>query len=410
MKNKIAFGLKLSVFNLFLVALLGVIMRYKIAFSFPFLSQKYIQESHFNFAFYGWITSCIYIFIAHYLHENRPELSLKKYQNLIVANFVASYGILFSFLFGGYWWLSILFSTLVVLISFAFTFSFIKDSKLIKDPSRIWYVGGLFFAVFSAIGIFSLSYMMLSKNISLDMYLASNYFYLHFQYNGFFLFSCIGLLFFSLKQIGVEIDKKNNNLIFWLLFVGCLVGYGLSVLWANLPLWIFIPVIIATLMQTYGAVKLLQFIKINWAKIKSSWNPLQRFVLFYVGFAFAVKTLLQLGSNIPAVSQFAFGFRNIVIAYLHLILLMCISTFLLSQIVKHSYFGRSKMAQYGLIMFMLGVFLNELVLGLMGIFSIKYISIPYAHDSLVYISALILLSVILLLIGLKKIPSHRKKF
>ena len=400
MNKKIAFGLKLSIFNLFLVALLGVIMRYKIAFSFPFLSQKHIQESHYHFAFYGWIASCIYIFIAEYLHKTKPELNLKKYQNLILVNFLASYGILFSFLVGGHSWYSSAFSFVAILVGFGYLYAFIKDSKSISDTSKPWFLGGLFFAVLSSVGVFALIYMMLTKHILQDIYLGTSYFFLHFQYNGFFLFGCVGLLIYSLKEIGVELKPNENKQIFWLLFIGCFVGFGLSILWAKLPLWFFIPLVIATFMQTYGAVKLFQFIRINWSKIKISWTALQRFVLIYVGFAFGVKTLLQLASNIPAVSQFAFGFRNIVIAYLHLILLMCISTFLVNQVVTHSYFKTSKLALNALILFMVGIFLNELILGLMGIFSIKYISVPHAHEALVYVSALILFSVALLFIRL----------
>ena len=401
MKNKLAFGLKLSVFNLFIVAVLGVLMRYKIAFSFPFLSQKHIQESHYHFAFYGWIASCIYIFMAEYLHKNKPEQNLKKYQSLILANFIASYGLLFSFLSGGHSWLSSAFSFVAILVSFVFFYVFVKDSKSIKDTSKSWFLGALFFSMFSSLGVFALSYMMLTKHVLQDIYLATSYFFLHFQYNGFFLFSCIGLLIYSLKEIGVKLEEKENRLIFWLMFVGCLIGYGLSILWAKLPIWFFVPVIIATLMQTYGAVKLFQFIRLNWIQIKKAWTPLQRFVLLYVGLAFGVKILLQLGSNIPAVSQFAFGFRNIVIAYLHLILLMCVSTFLVNQIVTNSNFKHSNLGMNGLKLFMLSVFFNELLLGIMGVFSIKYIAVPNAHEYLVYISGLILFSVFLILIPLK---------
>jgi integrase len=57
--------LKITVFNLLIVSFLGVIMRYKIAFYFPFLEQKHLQEAHSHFAFYGWISSAIYLFIHH---------------------------------------------------------------------------------------------------------------------------------------------------------------------------------------------------------------------------------------------------------------------------------------------------------------------------------------------------------
>jgi hypothetical protein len=42
MKNQ-AFLLKFSVFSFVIVAILGVLMRYKIAFSLPFVEQKHLQ-------------------------------------------------------------------------------------------------------------------------------------------------------------------------------------------------------------------------------------------------------------------------------------------------------------------------------------------------------------------------------
>jgi ABC-type multidrug transport system permease subunit len=177
--------------------------------------------------------------------------------------------------------------------------------------------------------------MMANKNVVQELYLASTYFYLHFQYNGFFIFSCLGLLFYHLKEKGILINSTENKMIFWLLFIGCFIGFGLSVLWLKLPVWIYLVIVLATLVQTHGAFLFFKWIKNQWPKIKTSTNALQRFVFIYVGFAFAVKILLQLGSVIPAVSQFAFGFRNVVIAYLHLILLMCVATFLLSQVLQN---------------------------------------------------------------------------
>ncbi|MCB4235735.1 hypothetical protein LDL59_13420 [Kaistella anthropi] len=97
---------------------------------------------------------------------------------------------------------------------------------------------------------------------------------------------------------------------------------------------IFAVIVLGTLGQTAGAVILYGFVKKCWTKLVLKWSPMQRFVLLFVGFAFAVKIALQLGSNIPALNQFAFGFRNVVIAYLHLVLLMCIATFLVNQILK----------------------------------------------------------------------------
>lgn len=401
MKN-INFWLRFSVFNFLIVAVLGVLMRYKIAYSLPIVDQKHVQEAHSHFAFYGWITQIIYVLIIRYLHGILSEQQLKKYHTLLVVNAVAAFVMIPSFIYNGYYWASIAASTAALLTSFAFFFFLLKDLKGKQDLVKPWFIGGLFFAVISSVGVFGLSYMMSSGNMTQNLYLASTYYYLHFQYNGFFIFTCIGLLFHSLREIGAEISEKDNKMIFWLMFIGCVIGFGLSVLWMKMPLWIFIVIILGTIAQTIGAVKLYLVLKKNWPKLVLNFSALQRFVLMYVGFAFFAKIVLQLGSTIPVLSQFAFGFRNVVIAYLHLILLMCVSAFLINQILATNVFKMTKPVMTGLKLLLLGIFLNEAVLGLMGIFSIKYISIPYTPQILLAVSLLMLVSLGIILVNLKK--------
>lgn len=396
-----SFWLKFSVFNFLIVALLGVTMRYKILYSMPFLDQKHLQEAHSHFAFYGWITNVIYVLILNYMHKINAQIDLKKYEKLIVVNLIASFTMLGAFLYGGYFWASIAGSTVALLCSFVFFFFFVRDAKKIQDFSKLWFLAGLFFAVISSVGVFNLGYMMMSKTATQDLYLASEYYYLHFQYNGFFIFSCIGFLLFSMKQAGSGISEKQNKLIFWLLFVGCVIGYGLSVLWMKMPVSIFAVIVVATIMQTIGAVLLFVFIKKNWTNLVLKWSSMHRFVLLYAGFAFAVKIALQLGSTIPALNQFAFGFRNVVIAYLHLVLLMCIATFLINQILATHYFTITNKLLMGFKLLLLGIFLNELILGLMGVFSIKYISIPFANEMLLGVSVLMFASIFWIFLHLK---------
>lgn len=396
------FWLKLSVFNFFLLAILGVIMRYKIAFSFPFLNQKHLQEAHSHFAFYGWITQVIYIFIIEFLRKYIEKSQLKKYNKLLIINFIASSMMLVSFLYGGYFWFSILASTVALLTSFMFYFYLKKDTKSIDNFSKNWFLAGLFFAMLSSFGVFTLSFMMASKNIYQDVYLASQYFYLHFQYNGFFIFACLGFLMNSLKNINKNISKKEEKTIFWLMLFGCVVGYGLSVLWLKLPVYVFLFIVLASISQTFGAFKIFKLVKENWQNISKNFSTFERQLLFFSGFAFSVKILLQLGSNIPAVNQFAFGFRNVVIAYLHLVLLMCISVFLMSKIVHSSYFKLSKPLINSVKFLIVGILLNELMLGIMGIFSIKYISVPYSQYFLLLFSAMMMISLFFIFKNLKK--------
>lgn len=401
MKN-IIFWLRFSVLNFFMVSVLGVLMRYKIAFSLPIVDQKHVQEAHSHFAFYGWITQIIYVLMIRYLHGIIPEQKLKKYNILLIINAVAAYVMIPSFIYKGYYWASIAASTAALLTSFAFFVFLLIDLKGKKDSIKPWFLAGLFFAVISSVGVFTLSYMTKTGNLTQSLYLGSTYYYLHFQYNGFFIFSCIGFLLHSLKKINAEISAEENRFIFWLLFIGNLIGVGLSLLYMKMPLWLTVLIVLGSFAQTFGAIKLYLYVKRNWTKLVLNFSALQRFVLMYVGFAFFVKIVLQLFSNIPAVSQFAFGFRNVVIAYLHLILLMCISVFLVSQILATNVFKMTKPVITGLKLLLLGIFLNEAVLGIMGILSIKYIAVPFSAEILLVVSLLIMFSLLLISFSLKK--------
>lgn len=396
-----AYWLKFSVFNFCIVALIGVLMRYKIAYSLPFLDQKFLQHGHSHFAFYGWITNTIYVLAAIYLNRMNRDISLLKYKWVIAVNMVSSFGMLFTMIYGGYFWASTFFATMALLTSFLFAYFFWRDSRTFQDESKPWFLGGLFFMIISSLGIFSLGYMAATKSMTQNIFLASEYYYLHYQYNGFFIFSCIGFLLHSMKEAGAPIGRERNKSIFWLMFVGCLVGYGLSVLWMKLPDWVFALIVLATVAQTTGAWLLFDYVRKNWTQLVLKWSPMHRFVLMFSGFAFGVKILLQLGSNIPALNQFAFGFRNVVIAYLHLVLLMCIASFLLNQILATQFFRITKPLLTGFKLLLIGIFLNEVVLGLMGVLSIRYIAVPYANQALLAISLLMLTALVLMFINLR---------
>ena len=107
-----------------------------------------------------------------------------------------------------------------------------------------------------------------------------------------------------------------------------------------------------------------------------------RYILLFVAFAVSVKVVLQLVSTIPSVSKLAFGFRPIVIAYLHLVLLAIISLFLLFYIYAHHLIHSNKRIKLGVLIFSVGVLLNEIILAVQGIASFSYTVIPYVNELL----------------------------
>ena len=379
-----------------LVALLGLLMRYKILFEFPLLDQKSLQHSHSHFAFAGWVTHTLITLLIAFLqkHDTLHKIAFKKYNLILIANLICSYVMLISFIMQGYGAISITFSTLSIFVSYWFAYAFFKDCKQLETSSVAtkWFKAALFFNVISSFGTFALAYMMATKNIHQNEYLASIYYYLHFQYNGWFFFACMGLL---LDYLRVTIySKRIYSQSFVLLFWSCIAGYFLSTLWLDLPLLIYILTAISAIVQVVVWYLLFKTIfKENKSIFVNLPNYLKYLILF-ISFALSAKFLLQLGSTVPAISKLAFGFRPIIIAYLHLILLAIISLFLLFYIYVNNFIAVNKKTILGLILFSIGVVLNEIVLGIQGVASFSYTLIPNINEALFGIAILLFASIL----------------
>jgi hypothetical protein len=398
MKN-FNFWLKICVFNFFVVSVVGVMMRYNMAFSLSGFNHKFMQESHSHFAFYGWVSAGIFLFVTKYLSENYPKINLKKYQYLMISNQIGSYGMLFTFLYGGYFWLSIVLSSIALFTGFAYFIFLLIDTKSNKNPEIMWLKSGAFFATFSAIGIFGLAYFSSKKEEFDVLFRASTYFYLHYQYNGFFIFSCIGLLLISLKKLGIEIEEKLNKTIFYLLFFGCFLGYGLSILWIEMNPIFYGFFILISIVQLFGAILFLNWIRKT--DLFNNQNFIQKLLISVFGFAFILKFLLQGLSAIPALGVFAFSNINIVIAYLHLVLLMGISLFLIWKILQLVEIEFNKLLKFSILLLVFGIVCNEIVLALSGIFSIFYIPFLSAKYWLLFVSVVIMFSIGIFIKSLK---------
>jgi hypothetical protein len=401
MKFNAQFWIKISIINLLIVTSLGVLMRYKIGYDFPYLSQKNIQHAHSHFAFLGWVTHTIYSLIIYYITEKIEQNNLKKYNKLLIFNLVCSYGMLISFFVSGYSFVSISFATLSIINNAIIMYYMFDDFKKLKEyhPSIQWFKSAMWFNLISSVGTFYLAYIMASKNFNEHWYLAAIYFYLHFQYNGFFTFSCMG---FAVNKLPLYLPSyKFNKIIYKVFFYTCIPAYFLSILWAKIPIWLYVITIIAAIAQVVIWFKFIIDVK-SALKGGNSFSNFARILFIFVSVAFTIKILLQLGSTIPEISKLAFGFRPVVIAYLHLVLLAVISVYLLAYSYKTKLLINNKKTVTALTIFIVGVFLNELVLGVQGIASFMYFPIKHINDMLFIVSLIILSGMILLLISQKK--------
>jgi hypothetical protein len=390
---------KVALINLVIVAFIGVIMRYKIGFEFPFLNQKYLMHGHSHFAFAGWVTHIIFVLMVDFLKNRSPQtINIEKYNPWIWANLICAYLMLGSFIIQGYGTVSIILSTSSIFINYFFAYFYYIDLRYVSNdnPSKNWFKAALFFNILSSIGTFYLAFMMATKNIGQHAYLGSIYFYLHFQYSGWFFFAIMGLIFYKLEKLP---GFKADSLIFKSFYVACFPAYLLSILWVEFPTWVYILPALAVAFQLFGLYRFIRQLKINVLQIKAVWPKLVQFVFALVLFSLCIKLLLQAGSLFPSISKLAFGFRPIVIAYLHLVLLAFTSLFLIGYLFLNGQIVNTKKTVFSIILICIGVFLNEFVLMAQGVASFDYILIPYVNEALFLVSIFILFSIISLIVS-----------
>lgn len=387
--------LRISLLSLLIVSCLGVLMRYKIGFEFPYLDQKHLQHAHSHFAFSGWVSQTLMVLMVKLLQPSLSVSKLKRYQGILLLNIIASFGMLLAFAIQGYALFSISFSTLSIIVSFVFALFYVKDAAIfLSVDSKRWLNAALVFNILSSLGTFALVIMMVTKNIPQHAYLASLYWFLHFQYNGWFFFAGMGLFFNYIGNIMPSIEKPSS--IFWLFALSCIPAYGLSTLWLEIPIWIYVIIVAAAIAQFGAWINLLWILKKGSLFKSEKIDNLSKFLFLFVAIALSIKLSLQLGSTIPAISKLAFGFRPIVMAYLHLILLAVTSVFLIAYAYTTNLIRVNKLTIIGILGFIIGVFINELVLAVQGVASFSYTVVPYVNEILFGVAIFIMGSLLLL--------------
>jgi hypothetical protein len=397
MKNKdfdLIKWIKWSLFNLFIVALLGIALRYKINFSFPLLDQKYLLHSHSHFAFTGWVTLALMALMIKYLDRPNLKIDFRKYNWMLASTTIVAYGMLFTFMYQGYAFLSITFSTLSILISYIFIFYYWRDLRQVKEESTtvMWFKAALAQWFLSSIGVFTLAYLMASGNRIQEWYFASIYFFLHFQYNGWFLFACLGLFFSLFPVNSIPAYLKTNKRLFLILVSTVIPTYLLSILWIKIPDYLYWAGVLSGIVQLAAVFYLIKMYHIAKQYLTIQLTVPTQCLWALAWLSFLLKLVLQTLSAVPYLGKYAFSFRPIVIGYLHLCFLCIISFFIVGFFNKVLEKQGKRLNNAGIYLFILGVLLQEIILMLQGLAAFQVHILPYAGIFLFGVAVLIGLS------------------
>lgn len=344
-----------------LAAGIGLFLRWQFISPTPGISYTYFLHAHSHVMFLGWIFNVLFLsFIDHHLPDRRMPL-FRNFFLLLQALVVA---MMISFPIQGYGLYSIIFSTLHTLAVMLFIVLFFHLTKGGRNVS-LWFARmSLFFFFLSTAGPFSLGYLMANGMGNSVWYNFSIYYYLHFQYNGFFLFGIFSLYFNLLERKQIPFHTTGALKFGKWMAAACIPAYTLSILYAQ-PGWLFNVIgAFAALIQLFALGWLIKQVIRQGKFLKLNLHPLVLQLLGIVLVSLVVKSLLQAASAHPVLAQLAYMLRPVVIAYLHLVLIGVISFFLLAWYVDMGFVHTSS-ARTALVLLLVGFIGSEISLVLM---------------------------------------------
>ncbi len=369
----------LALFNLVVVTLLGLVLRYKINFDLPFIEQKNVLHAHSHFAFNGWLSFVLQLFLVEYFAENY-KADKKFWDRFLLVSTVINYGMIITFSWKGYAPVSIVLSTLALWLSYVFAYKMFKSlSKANSSTSNNFIKAALFFLVLSSLGPYALAVLAITKSAHQFWYHNSLYFFLHFQYNGWFTFAIMGLLFKRLERIAA-FNNFQAKKFFTILAITCVPSFLLSALFVEKPQVINIINVMTVFAQAISLLYLWKLLRNNYKDIFSQLPGPAKWLYALSILAFALKVILQLFSAHPQAAQVAFGFRPIIIGYLHLVFLVFASLFLLGLMIENQIINcTDTLAKNSVALFTIGVIFNEILLAIQGFASILFIYLPMTN-------------------------------
>ncbi len=354
----------ISIYFFFAIALFGLILRAIPVFHLNLNFQNFLH-AHSHVAFLGWLHGGFISFVSYIFL--RDKLQTKFFKFLYWFTIISIIGMYVSFPIQGYKLFSIIFLSTFLVGTYFFLYYFFKHKKETKKyPTTYKFIkAGLFLQFLSSLSPWSLVFVLKLFGKQSNFYKYDIFYYLHFQYNGWFLFAMIGLTLFLLERRGISLNKNKVNQIYNLLLVAVFFGYFSNTLWAK-------PGILFNILSLIGGfAELLAFfvlfiLLLRYRRyIKGMISSFSYNIFTIVLYTLFIKAVLQIMGSIQFYANLSFNVRDFIIGYLHLIMLGIFTPFLLVLATELDFISLKKKSFY---VFYAGFLLTESFIFLRGIF------------------------------------------
>jgi hypothetical protein len=328
-----------------IAAMLGALLRFSALRADSPFAYAHVLHAHSHVAMLGWIYNAFFA-VALQVFVTPDERA--GYRRLFLATQFATAGMLLTFPFQGYAPASIAFSALHLGCAAVFGWRIMRTVRLLPAARHAlgWAFGFMFL---SAAGPLALGPLAAAGLRDSGWFSFAVYFYLHFQYNGWFVCFLVAVL------LRVE-TAAARRAVQWLA-AGCLATLALSALWMNPPAWVRAVALAGSVIQLVAVARLGRMLGLPVALGSRAVHGLYRLGLA----AFVAKFLLQLLATWPALLPLAV-LRSSVVGFLHLVFLGAVTPILIALAIGFGWLRWRAITQAGIAVLLVGTAVTELIL------------------------------------------------
>ncbi len=380
-------------FNFLIACVFGLLMRLMYLFPLDFLNYSFLLHAHSHVAMLGWVYMIVYVLVVHFFIPKEKSKN-PIYGWLFWLTEFSVIGMMIAFPIQGYALLSIIFSTLHILLSYVFCRQVWKDISRDNSLSQRLLLVSILFMILSTFGVWCLGPAVSTLGKQSAFYQIAIQFFLHFQFNGWFILAILALF---LKQFHDKIDEVKFKKFYFLMIISTLQTVCFPVRWfiGNTVLSYING--LGVLLQLGAFIYFYKMLKPQMQYFKSTLDKTTKIVYGLALCSLFLKVGIQLLTIFPNLAEVSHQIRNFVIGFIHLTTLGIITGFLFGILLQNKMLSaNSSILKIGVKYFILGYILTEVLLFLQGwFFFFGKASMPGYFQSILVFSILLVLGLIL---------------
>ncbi|MEN2487476.1 hypothetical protein AAYQ05_06725 [Flavobacterium sp. B11] len=391
-------------FNFLIACVFGLLMRFMYLFPLDFLNYSFLLHAHSHVAMLGWVYLIVYVLVVHFFIPK--EKSQKPiYNRLFWLTEFSVIGMMIAFPIQGYALFSIVFSTMHILLSYVFCRLVWKDCLRDKSLSQRLLSVSILFMVLSTCGVWCLGPAVSTLGKQSAFYQIAIQFFLHFQFNGWFILAILALF---LKQFQNKIDEVKFKKFYFLIIISTLLTVAFPVRWfIENDIFSYVNAL-GVLIQVGAFVYFYKMLQLEISHFKSTLDKTIKIVYGLALCSLFLKVGIQLLTLFPNLAEVSHQIRNFVIGFIHLTTLGIITGFLFGILLQNKMLSAdSSILKIGVKCFILGYIATEVLLFLQGwFFFFGEGAVPGYFQSILILSILLVLGLVLIMASLVNFHSN----